>query len=346
MLFSIVIPVYNVEKYLDECMQSILCQIETVNNNCEILLIDDGSTDNSGKICDSYGEKFPEIVRVFHKNNEGLLATRRYGYKRASGEYIINCDSDDLLESDMLRLVKGVIDKYNNPDIILINYNSYDGIKKKVAYENIFSDANDSVITKEALLREYMSGHSIVSVCGKIIKRSCININMDYQEYGRLSTGEDTLQSIEFFTNANSYVYLNRALYDYRCGSGMTNKFDNNYYFTFKKIFEKIQNNSSSWNLKDFDQLFAIKVLQTAGRAVTQARYKKWSSIKEQKQYLNSISEDDLFKSNICYIRNVKHNLQNDHVILLRMLEKKQLFLICVLLRIKNLLSCENLSRR
>ena len=164
------------------------------------------------------------------------------------------------------------------------------------------------LITKEALLREYMSGHSIVSVCGKIIKRSCININMDYQEYGRLSTGEDTLQSIEFFTNANSYVYLNRALYDYRCGSGMTNKFDNNYYFTFKKIFEKIQNNSSSWNLKDFDQLFAIKVLQTAGRAVTQARYKKWSSIKEQKQYLNSISEDDQFKSNICYIRNVKHN--------------------------------------
>ena len=66
MLFSIVIPVYNVEKYLDECMQSILQQLDSINNDCEILLIDDGSTDNSGKICDEYMIKFPTLVKTFH----------------------------------------------------------------------------------------------------------------------------------------------------------------------------------------------------------------------------------------------------------------------------------------
>ena len=88
MLFSIVIPVYNVEKYLDECMQSILQQLDSINNDCEILLIDDGSTDNSGKICDEYMIKFPTLVKTFHKENQGLLATRRYGFQRASGESV------------------------------------------------------------------------------------------------------------------------------------------------------------------------------------------------------------------------------------------------------------------
>ena len=71
MLFSIVIPVYNVEKYLDECMQSILLQVETIENDCEILLIDDGSTDTSGRIWDIYKDRYPDIVKVFPANYLG-----------------------------------------------------------------------------------------------------------------------------------------------------------------------------------------------------------------------------------------------------------------------------------
>ena len=188
MLFSIVIPVYNVEKYLDECMQSILQQLDSINNDCEILLIDDGSTDNSGKICDEYMIKFPTLVKTFHKENQGLLATRRYGFQRASGEFIVNCDSDDLLERGMLTSVQGIINKYENPDVIIFNHYSYDGKNKTISYENIFSDKKDCLISKEKVLREYLMGHSVVSMCGKIVKRICIDIKQDYSEYGRLST--------------------------------------------------------------------------------------------------------------------------------------------------------------
>lgn len=338
MLFSIVIPIYNVEKYLDECKQSILQQLDSINNDCEILLIDDGSTDNSGKICDEYMIKFPTLVKTFHKENQGLLATRRYGFQRASGEFIVNCDSDDLLEKGMLASVQGIINKYENPDVIIFNHYSYDGKNKTIAYENIFSDKKDCLIPKEKVLREYLMGHSVVSMCGKIVKRICIDIKQDYSEYGRLSTGEDTLQSLEFYSNANTFVYLNEPLYDYRCGSGMTAKFDSNYYFTFKRIFDQIEIEKNKWNLNDFDELFAIKVLQTSGRAITQSRYNKWKSINEQRQYLKKIRDDSMLEDNLKYLLDVKEKLQIDHYILLKFLKARLFNLIILVLKIRNII--------
>ena len=338
MLFSIVIPVYNVEKYLDQCMQSILCQIKTIENDCEILLIDDGSTDMSGRICDTYKDKYPNIVKVFHKSNEGLLATRRFGFKRVSGDYVINCDSDDLLEKEMLKSVKDIILKYENPDIIFINHNRYDGKEKTIAFENVFSNKHDSLVSREAVLQKFMTGHNIVSVWGKICKTSCINLDLDYKKYGRISTGEDTLQSVEFFTNANIFVYLNEALYDYRCDSGMTSKFDKDYYFTFKKIFKEIIKEKQTWNLKNFNKLFAVKVFQTAGRAITQSRYNKWNSCGAQRKYLKKIREDKMFIANLKYFDDIKETLQKDHYLLLKLLKFKFYFLIIIMLRVKNML--------
>ena len=338
MLFSIVIPVYNVEKYLDECMQSILLQVETIENDCEILLIDDGSTDTSGRICDIYKDRYPDIVKVFHKPNEGLLATRRFGFKRLYGDYFIIFDKDDLLEKEMLKSVKNIILKYKNPDIIFINHNRYDGKEKTIEFENIFSNKHDSLIPRENVLREFMTGHSVVSVWGKICKTSCINSDLDYKKYGRMSTGEDTLQSVEFFTNADTFVYLNEALYDYRCDSGMTTKFDKDYYFTFKKIFEEIIKEKKALNLKSFNKLFAIKVFQTTGRAITQSRYNKWNSYGEQRKYLKKIRQDKMFIANLKYLNNIKENLQRDHYLLLYLLKVRFYLLIIIMLRMKNIL--------
>ena len=113
MLFSIVVPVYNVEKYLQECLDSIIKQILQMSEACEIILVDDGSTDSSGKICDRYKTMYPDIIRVFHNSNHGLLMTRRFGYKKAKGEYIVNCDSDDLLELDFFKTLVKTIREYS-----------------------------------------------------------------------------------------------------------------------------------------------------------------------------------------------------------------------------------------
>ncbi len=338
MLFSIVIPVYNVETYLDECLHSILSQATEFKGECEVLLIDDGSTDRSGKICDEYLEKYPEIIRVFHNTNHGLLWTRRFGFKQVQGDYVINCDSDDLLENEALERLNSVVKKYKYPDIVIYNHNSYDGKNKTIAFKDIFTTGQDCVVEKEAVLKEYLSRHSIVSVCGKMVKRTCIDVNRDYANFGRISTGEDTLQSIEFFSNAKTFVYLNQVIYDYRCGSGMTGKFDENYYFTFKRIFEEIEKQKNNWNLVDFDKLFAVKVLQTAGRAITQSRYIKWESMGTQMEYLKQIREDDMFQKNISYLDMIREKLQKDHVILLKLLQNEMYVMICMMLNVKNFL--------
>lgn len=96
-MISIIVPVYNVEKYLDECIASIVNQTVT---DLEIILVDDGSTDNSGAICDAWAQKDSRIA-VYHKPNGGLTSAWKYGVRRASGEYIASVDSDDWIDADM-----------------------------------------------------------------------------------------------------------------------------------------------------------------------------------------------------------------------------------------------------
>nr|WP_296474025.1 glycosyltransferase family 2 protein [uncultured Acetatifactor sp.] len=338
MLFSIIVPVYNVEKYLDECLESIVLQIEMFPNACEVILINDGSTDSSGKICDKYKEKYPNIIKVYHNSNQGLLLTRRCGFKNAIGDYIVNCDSDDKLENDFLKNIQEIIKKYQEPDAILFNFYRYDGCSKKIAFQNIFTSDTDCIIEKTEVIKEFMLGHHIVSMCGKICKRTCIDVNYDYVKFGKISTGEDSLQSIEIYSNAKTFAYLNKAIYDYRCGSGMTRKFDESYYFTFKSIFKQIETQKKEWKIKNFDELFAVKVLQTTGRAITQSRYNKWKSIDEQKKYLRKIREDEVFNNYILYLSKVKIELQKNHVLLIKLFQYHALTAICLLLKTKNII--------
>ena len=122
-LISIIIPVYNVGDLLDKCFKSIDAQNY---KNLEIIIVDDGSTDNSGKICDIYaGQK--ENVKVFHKENGGVSAARNYAIKRASGEFVAFIDADDTVEKDYIQYLYSLIAKYNT-DISVCQH--------KVIYQN------------------------------------------------------------------------------------------------------------------------------------------------------------------------------------------------------------------
>ncbi len=104
-LISVIIPVFNVEKYICKCLDSVLSQTYT---NLEIILIDDGSTDNSGKICDEYAKK-DDRIKVIHKQDEGVSSARNAALKMCTGEYIGFVDSDDYIEKDMFEYLLGLI---------------------------------------------------------------------------------------------------------------------------------------------------------------------------------------------------------------------------------------------
>ena len=116
-MISIIVPVYNTEKYLDRCIQSILSQTYT---DFELLLINDGSTDSSGAICDKYAEQ-DSRVRVFHKENGGVSSARNVGLDNAKGEWVTFCDSDDWVENCWLDTF---VENSENTDLVVQGFNN------------------------------------------------------------------------------------------------------------------------------------------------------------------------------------------------------------------------------
>lgn len=213
MKFSILIPVYNVEQYLRECLDSVIKQSF---KDFEVILIDDGSTDNSGKICDEYAKKYPNIIKVFHKKNEGLLLTRRFGLKKAQGEYIIFVDSDDYISTDLLKEVTNVLKK-DSYDIVI--YNFYRFIDKsnkfeiiKISYEDgtIFDDKN-----KYELYNEFILNHIFTNMWIKAIRKEIIDIETDYERWN-VSKCEDVVQTFPLLDKAKRIIFIDKKLYYYR----------------------------------------------------------------------------------------------------------------------------------
>lgn len=108
-MVSIIVPIYNTEKYLDKCVESIMRQTYT---NTEIILVDDGSTDNSGIMCDKFARK-DDRIKVIHKINGGLVSARKAGLEIANGEYILNIDSDDWIETAMVEELLKIAERYD-----------------------------------------------------------------------------------------------------------------------------------------------------------------------------------------------------------------------------------------
>lgn len=115
--FSVILPIYNVEKYLERCVESVLSQNFT---DYEMILVDDGSSDFSPKICDEYEEKY-NFIKVIHKKNGGLSSARNAGFEQATGKYILWFDSDDWVEKNTLSLIYNAT-KESEVDIIKFNY--------------------------------------------------------------------------------------------------------------------------------------------------------------------------------------------------------------------------------
>lgn len=215
MLFSFLVPVYNVEKYLDRCMESLLCQSGA---DYEIVLIDDGSTDSSGSICDKYAKNYPDIVRVIHKDNEGLLMTRRRGFKEAKGDWFICIDSDDYPEKDLLENVVNAIEKYN-PDMVMYNFNYVnDSGEKSKSRITIQDDSVYEGEDKQFIYQQRLLCDDINNMWSKAIRKDILDIDVDYSKSSIRNMCEDAIQVLPLFTKAKKIVYIDKPLYCYRKG--------------------------------------------------------------------------------------------------------------------------------
>lgn len=201
-LVSVIVPVYNAEKYLKRCVESILQQ---TMEDFELILVNDGSNDFSGEMCDSYAIT-DSRVRVFHKENGGVSSARNVGIENALGVYSIQVDSDDYISSEMLECLHAKIIK-NDSDIIICDYFLDNGKNKKIITQGNFKSNIE-------LISMLLTGELHGSMGNKLIRTSL------YDKYSirfpeDLSLREDMYVCMSLFIHEIKVDYLNKAFYFY-----------------------------------------------------------------------------------------------------------------------------------
>lgn len=213
---SIIVPIYNIEKYLEECINSIVNQTYI---NLEIILVDDGSTDTSGQICDRYADKDQRIV-VIHKQNGGLVSARKAGLNIATGEYIAFVDGDDWIELDMYEKLLLVIIK-NKADFAESGYyneSEKTGICKEYSLDNLIINVTQKSI--EQIICKWMKDNTDCfvrsTIWSKLYKASLIKEAYSFVP-NDMSRGEDFINYINLLKfSQNKIIVTPRIFYHYR----------------------------------------------------------------------------------------------------------------------------------
>lgn len=257
--FTIIVPVYNTEKYLRYCLDSIL---EQTFEDYEVILINDGSTDDSAAICSEYVKK-DKRIRVIEQENKGLLQVRRAGLKAAKGKYIMHIDSDDSCKKMMLEHMYNYIQQYN-ADMIIFNYDLVDDNNSFIkTVKPSISNLENNVFEKESkakLVKAFIEGYELNNLVTKCAKREIYDINVDYGKYGRLSMGEDALQSIPLFENAKKIVYVHESLYFYRFNpEGMSRSIKKSYIFDYMHIQKRVREMLKNLNMEFLEEISEVK---------------------------------------------------------------------------------------
>lgn len=207
MLVSIVVPVYNVEKYVEKCLESLILQSY---KDLEIIVVDDGSTDNSGRICDEFSRK-DKRIKVFHKKNGGLSSARNFGLKRTSGEFITFIDSDDFVDKSFVGKMISVFS--DDVDIVECGYN------------NILPEA--CIMTgKEATIKLLIEQENLEMVAWNKLYRRSLFLKNDIL-YPEGKKFEDTLTTYKLFAMANKVAMIGESLYNYIERDGSITKSEN-----------------------------------------------------------------------------------------------------------------------
>lgn len=218
MKFSIIVPIFNVEKYLSVCLQSIRYQSY---ENFECIMVDDGSTDMCGKICDQFSKLDSRFI-VLHKKNEGLVSARKEGAKRAVGDYIINVDGDDFVATDLLDRMNTIIKQYY-PEVICFGATKYRNHKigemlpdvEIGMYEGKKLENLKKTYLYNSKKRGINSGGILFNICAKCIRRD-IYKKCQNKVPNTIISGEDTVFTFFLCQNVQSIYNIDYLGYYYR----------------------------------------------------------------------------------------------------------------------------------
>lgn len=291
---SIIVPVYQAEKYISKCIESIVNQ---AYKNLEIILIDDGSTDSSGEICDRYGERDKRIV-VVHTPNKGVSAARNCGLDIATGDYITFVDSDDFLDLQMYSEMIQVAEKYSCDVVMCDCIKEFKGKSEKYTHA-----IREGFYDKEQLKQEYYSQLLItpnieypatISNCLCLIKKE-IGKKIRYVEDVKYS--EDLLFGAQMMYMANSFYYMKgQYFYHYNCCNvnSATHTFHKDKWDDYKQLYDKAYDYFKKSKEYNFEEQLNLLLLFFVYNAVGDILETQIIDKKDKRKIIKDILSDDI----------------------------------------------------
>ena len=285
--FSIIVPVYNVEQFITECIESVLVQ---TYSNFELILVDDGTPDKSGIICDEYAERDCRIS-VYHKKNQGSLHSRRYGIERATGDYYVFLDSDDSLKKNALEVIEKAIAKYSCDTVVY----GFERVYEKKVISQTYDDEEICLKTKADIYRKLFFETDKNALWRKAVKSEVFK-GVDYSAYYHIKMGEDLLQSLEIYQHSKSIAFLRDVLYEYRMNQqSLTHTYKvTTIDFTVRKKTLEFLQSENVFSAEDFDRYRDYCIGQLVQTINVIAREKEPTS--QKKVLFTQIRKDDYYK--------------------------------------------------
>lgn len=293
-LISVVIPIYNQEKYLGECLDSLFPHC---TDEVEVVLVNDGSKDRSPDICREYISRYPEVnAKLINQENSGSLKSRVNGVRNASGDYIQFMDSDDILLENAFEIILGTLHSHS-VDLLLFNATS-DQKTKKPVFNIPLVQSKELTGDEKYPVYELLCGSNVLNN----LWTKCIRKEL-YQEAGlpkegqRLTNGEDLFQILDIVDKAKSVIYIDCVLYFYREMTDSISRIYNPYYFDSEKtVCAKRLEYAGKWSrnkeLVSLVKTQTYKIMRETARKVLIADM-SWKEVKKEMQKLR---DDSFFR--------------------------------------------------
>ncbi len=308
-LISVIVPIYNVEKYLDQCISSIASQ---TYKNIEIILVDDGSPDNCPKMCDDWAKK-DERIKVIHKQNGGLVSARKAGILSSTGDYVMNVDSDDYIGEALIEKVAKVIQENDSPDIVAFNHIHFFPDKEKsmnnshpygLYKENALQQIRESFLYYKSLPGRNHGGITY-NIWSKAIKRELLTpIQLNVPD--SISKGEDVAVFLPSLLNCTSIYLCPFNDYYYRANpTSIINSFNKNEFKKQEVLFDYLKQFVNERYENQFNVYFLNAVVNYESKAC--AHFKK---MKDFKAFINSTIKQEI-KNAIKKAKVYKPSLKN-----------------------------------
>ncbi len=299
MLFSILIPVFNAEQYIDKCLKSILYQTE---EDYEIIIADDGSTDKSYSLCMNWQRQYPNKIHVIRTNRIGSLEARRECMRVAKGDYFYFIDADDyIIDKNALRIVDETI-KETKCDLIIFNA-TCDEINRTKMYDYPFY--NREVFEKESLNRVFkimLAGTKLNTLWNKVFSRYLVDWQEDYSKQKEIVKGTDFYQILPIVSAAKKIVYLDDILYFYNTSnsSSISHQFNPLIYKTTCIQHKRLIYFSNSWRIEssEKEELLKQRFTCSVARIIILVYHWKEKSVNKRIRYLSMIKNDPFYNEN------------------------------------------------